>query len=313
MKSAANLDSTALRYFRAAAESKSIRRAAEELSISASSLSRQIANLEQHLDVLLFERLPRGLKLTSAGEILLYHVERSFQEVTRAFEQIDALKGLRRGHIKVVAVESAARGVLASGLSAFWKKHQNVEISVKVVGNSEALRLLEAGEADLGIAFHASRDTSLPVLSVVTLRLGAIMSTRHRLAGRPSLALHDLASYPLLLSDSSLMLNTALSAALASTPLSVRLVTNSIAVMSILAASGDGIALKTKAGLAPALDSGELTMVPISDRILPLQRLAVLTRRGVPLPGLAHALAEDLKVALDALSEDQPPQPGPTA
>jgi DNA-binding transcriptional LysR family regulator len=91
--SAANLDSTALRYFRAAAESRSIWRAAGELSISASSLSRQIANLEQHLDVLLFERLLRGLKLTSAGEILLYHVERSLQEVTRAFEQIDALKG----------------------------------------------------------------------------------------------------------------------------------------------------------------------------------------------------------------------------
>jgi DNA-binding transcriptional LysR family regulator len=301
-----NLDSTALRYFQVAAEFKSVRRAAQALNISASALSRQIAGLEQSLDVTLFERLPRGLRMTSAGEILLYHVARSFQEVSRAFSQIDALKGLRRGHIKVVAVESAARGVLATGLSAFWKKHQNVEVSVKVVGNIEALRLLEEGEADLGLAFSAPRGTSLPVLSVATLKLGAIMSTRHPLAGRSSLLLQDLPGYPLLLSDSSLLLNAALSDALATVPISVRLVTNSIAVMSILAASGDGIALKTRAGLGPALDSGELCMVPIADRILPLQHLAILTRRGLPLPALAHALAEGFRKELDALNEVSP-------
>ncbi|HEX9469808.1 MAG TPA: LysR substrate-binding domain-containing protein, partial [Bradyrhizobium sp.] len=174
------------------------------------------------------------------------------------------------------------------------------------VGNIEALRLLEGGEADLGLAFSAPRGTSLPVLSVATLKLGAIMSTRHPLAGRSSLLLQDLSGYPLLLSDSSLLLNAALSDALATVPISVRLVTNSIAVMSILAASGDGIALKTKAGLAPAFDSGELCMVPIADRILPLQHLAILTRRGLPLPALAHALAEGFRKELDALNEVSP-------
>ena len=129
------------------------------------------------------------------------------------------------------------------------------------------------------------------------------MSARHPLAGRSSLLLQDLSDYPLLLSDSSLLLNAALGDALATIPISVRLVTNSITVMSILAASGDGIALKTRAGIAPALDSGELCMVPITDRILPLQHLAILTRRGLPLPALAHALARDFKEMLDPLNE----------
>src|SRR5260370_3037393 len=297
-----NLDSTALRMFQVAAEFKPVRRAPEALNISASELSRQIAGLEQSLDVTLVERVPSGLRMTSAGEILLYHVARSFQEVSRAFSQIDALKGLRRGHIKVVAVESAARGVLATGLSAFWKKHQNVEVSVKVVGNIEALRLLEEGEADLGLAFSAPRGTSLPVLSVATLKLGAIMSTRHPLAGRSSLLLQDLPGYPLLLSDSSLLLNAALSNALATVPISVRLVTNSIAVMSILAASGDGICLKTNACLTPAFDSGELSMVPSSCRLLPLQHLAILTRRGLPPPAPAHPPREGVTEDLDALN-----------
>src|SRR5258708_6230762 len=184
-----NLDSTALRYFQVAAEFKSVRRAAEALNISASALSRQIAGLEQSLDVTLFERLPRGLRMTSAGEILLYHVARSFQEVSRAFSQIDALKGLRRGHIKVVAVESAARGVLATGLSVFWKKHQNVEVSVKVVGNIGALRLREGGEADLALPFSAPRGTTLPLFSLPTLNLSPTFPTPHPLPGRTSLLL----------------------------------------------------------------------------------------------------------------------------
>ena len=100
------------------------------------------------------------------------------------------------------------------------------------------------------------------------------------------------------------MLNAALSDALATTPLSVRLVTNSIAVMSILAASGDGIALKTKVGLNSALDGGDIRMVSITDRILPLQHLAILTRRGLLQPALAQALAQDFKGPLDALNED---------
>src|SRR5260370_3253773 len=217
-----NLDSTALRYFQVAAEFKSVGRAGEAVDISAYGGSREIGGVEQSLDVTVFERLPRGLRMTSAGEILLYHVARSFQEVSRAFSQIDALKGLRRGHIKVAAVESAARGVLATGLSAFWKKHQNVEVSVKVVGNLEALRLLEEGEADLSLAFSAPRWTSLPVLSVATLKLGAIMSTRHPLAGPSSLLLQDLPGYPWLLSDSSLLPNPRPSDALATVPISVR-------------------------------------------------------------------------------------------
>jgi len=78
--------------------------------------------------------------------------------------------------------------------------------------------------------------------------------------------------------------------ALAIKPLSVRLVTNSIAVMSILAASGDGIVVKTKVGLNPAPDGAGRHIVSIKDRILPLQHLAILTRRGLLKPALARAL-----------------------
>jgi DNA-binding transcriptional LysR family regulator len=291
------LDSTALRYFQAAANLKSIWRAAEAVHVSASSLSRQIAALEDTLQVSLFERLPRGLRLTTAGEILLQHVDASFRELQRAFESIDELKNVRRGHIDVAVVESAARGVLPPALSAFWKKHPKVEVSLQVVGALEVVRLLERGEADLGLAFNVPEDTGLPVVSSVALPLGAVVSPSHPLASRQSLRPQDLVGFPLILSDASLSLHAAIAAARHRLPLQVRAVTNSITVMALLAAGENGIALKTITGVTDEVKRGELAFIPITDRGL-AQRLAVLTRRAVPLPALVGALGAEFSAVL---------------
>jgi DNA-binding transcriptional LysR family regulator len=296
------LDSTALRYFQAAAAFKSIRRAAESLHISASALSRQITLLETALEVSLFERLPRGLRLTSAGEILLLHVDESFRELQRGFEAINELKNLNRGHVRVALAESAMRGLLAPALSAFWAKHPNVELSLQVVGTFEVMRLLEQGEADLGLAFNVAADTNLPVVGSAMLQLGAVMSPRHPLASRRSLRLHDLIGVPVFLSDSSLMLHSALREARDALPLTVRAVTNSITAMSLLAAAENGVALKTIVGVNEQIERGEIQFVPVVDARLPRQRLAVVTRRALPLPALVNVLAGEFAAELERVS-----------
>ena len=82
------MDWDKLRVFHAVAEAGSLTHAGESLNLSQSAVSRQIAGLEEDLAVSLFERLPRGLRLTSAGEVLLHHVEQSFAELRRAREQL---------------------------------------------------------------------------------------------------------------------------------------------------------------------------------------------------------------------------------
>lgn len=64
------------RYFDEVARHGSIRKAAEELSVSASAIDRQLLQAEEAFGVALFERLPRGVRLTAAGEILIYGVRR---------------------------------------------------------------------------------------------------------------------------------------------------------------------------------------------------------------------------------------------
>lgn len=296
---ALSLDTTALRYFQAAATFKSVRRAAESLNVSPSALSRQIAMLENTLQVSLFERMPRGLRLTAAGEILLLHVEGSFRELQRAIEAIADLKNLRRGHIGVALVESGMRGLLAPALSAFWQKHPKVQLSLQVVGTFEVMRMLERGDVDLGLAFNVPAHSELPVIASVALQLGAVMAPSHPLAGRASLRLHDLIDTPVILSDASLMLHSAFRAAQESLPLNVRAVTNSITVMSLLAASGNGVALKTIVGVTDQIRQRELCFVPVVDRRMPVQHLSVVSRRALPQPALVNALATEFAKTLD--------------
>jgi len=177
------------------------------------------------------------------------------------------------------------------------RKHAKVEVSLQVVGALEVVRLLERGEADLGLAFNVPEDTGLPVLSSVALPLGAVVSPSHPLAGRQSLRLHDLVGFPLILSDTSLSLHAAIAAARNRLPLQVRAVTNSITVMALLAAAKNGIALKTITGVTDEVKRGDLAFIPIADRGL-AQRLAVLTRRAVPLPALVGALGAEFAAVL---------------
>ena len=76
-----------------------LKRAAEELHIAQSALSRQVQKLEDELRLALFERHARGVRLTSAGDIFLRHAQSNLQQVERVRSELDALKGLKRGTV----------------------------------------------------------------------------------------------------------------------------------------------------------------------------------------------------------------------
>ncbi|QEO27383.1 LysR family transcriptional regulator [Xanthomonas translucens pv. undulosa] len=100
------------RYFMEVAHWCSIRRAAEALHVSASAIDRQILKAEQALGVQLFERLPSGLRLTRAGELLLVDVRRWEKSFQRTLEQLDELKGLRRGHVEIAMIDALSEGIV---------------------------------------------------------------------------------------------------------------------------------------------------------------------------------------------------------
>ena len=85
-------------YVDEVARSGSIRKAAERLNVTASAVNRRIADLESELGAPLFDRRPRGVRLTAAGEVFVHYLRGHNGEVERMKSQIEDLKGLAPRH-----------------------------------------------------------------------------------------------------------------------------------------------------------------------------------------------------------------------
>ena len=97
-----------LRYVDEVARAGSIRKAAEQLHVTASAVNRRVMDLEDELGAPLFERRPRGVRLTAAGELFVRYIREQSGDVERMKSQIEDLKGLRRGTVRIACSQALA-------------------------------------------------------------------------------------------------------------------------------------------------------------------------------------------------------------
>ena len=131
-----------LSYVDAVARYGSIRKAADALNVASSALNRQILDLEMDLGAPLFERLPRGVRVTSAGEAFLVYARLVISELKAVESQIEQLRGLVRGQVSVAAAESVAGELLPSAITEFQATHPYVRFHVRIGAPGE---LIERG------------------------------------------------------------------------------------------------------------------------------------------------------------------------
>jgi DNA-binding transcriptional LysR family regulator len=280
-------------YFEAVASHGSMRKAAATLNVASSALNRQILDLEDNLGVQLFERLPRGVRLTSAGEMLLGHVRRVARDFELTRSQIEDLRGLRRGHVRVAAIEAMA-GVIGRLIVASQRDHPRVSFDYLITGSREVISAVLLEEADIGYAFNPPTERGFQIVAETEETLHAIMARNHPLVGHETLRLTDCSGYPLLVGDASLggrhLLDEA--AAQASMPLSPVVTGNSVEVMKAIATNGQGICFQI--GIRPE-DEPHLTAIPLTDRAL-RGRLAIGVKKNRQLPSAAAVFLEAMKI-----------------
>src|SRR5262249_19029546 len=112
-----------LRYFLAVAESAHFTKAAQRLHVTQPKLSHQIRQLEGQLNLPLFDRVGRRVKLTSAGELLLPHARRVLRELEEAQTALGELHGLKRGELKVGIVQTVNACVIPEIVGRFSAAH----------------------------------------------------------------------------------------------------------------------------------------------------------------------------------------------
>jgi DNA-binding transcriptional LysR family regulator len=141
-----------LEYFVAIAEYGSLTRAAEHLLVSQPSLSQQISTLERELGGALFERLPRGVRLTAAGQGLLSEARATLLHVDRARRSVRRALELDAGRLDVAVTTSAAAGILPVVLRDWQERHPGIEVTLLEFPHRRALgEAVRDGAGDVAV------------------------------------------------------------------------------------------------------------------------------------------------------------------
>lgn len=185
-----------LRVFREVAARGSLTAAAQALGYTQPAVSRQICALENATGGRLFDRLPRGVRLTEEGRCLLGHAEAVLARLSAAGQDLADLRELAAGRLRVGAFDSADAALVPRALATFRAAHPHVVLSVSE-GNSTAQigRLINA-EIDLAVISaypqHTLRSGQLDLHRLADDPLLVAMPSGHRLAGRAIVRLAEL-------------------------------------------------------------------------------------------------------------------------
>jgi DNA-binding transcriptional LysR family regulator len=133
----------------ALAEEGNIHRAAAALNMTQPAASKMLRELEETLDVVLFERIPRGVRPTFYGDALVRHARAVLGSLDQAQEELIALKAGRLGHVAVGAITSPGVRVLPTAIAAVKRMHANVRITVEIDTSNALLELLSQDKLDV--------------------------------------------------------------------------------------------------------------------------------------------------------------------
>ena len=184
--------------FVAIAEVRQFRKAAQKLQISQATLSTQIRDLERDLDVALFTRTTRSVRLTAEGERFLYRAHRILDELDRAVSELRDQAELRGGRLLITATPSIATNILPAALLSFKKTYPGVRVHIIEDQSPGVERRVETGQADFGIGPFPGARTQLAFSRVLNDRFIGVVSVTHPLAKRKRVSLNQLLKYPLL-------------------------------------------------------------------------------------------------------------------
>ena len=184
-----------LRYFVAVAEEQSFLRAAGRLRIAQPAVSKQIRDLEVELGVTLFHRLPRGVRLTQAGEAFLAEARSTLEAAGRAVANARTVAEGRESDLQFAHGELAAYSSIIEGLLATFRgAHPEAQVRVSSMSDAEAYEALRERTIDVASVFIAQ----WPVEGFDALQLvdcttkGVLLPASQPLAAKPVLQLEEL-------------------------------------------------------------------------------------------------------------------------
>lgn len=196
------------RFIAEVARRGSIRKTADHLHITPSALTRRIQDFEEELGTPIFERMPQGMRLNAAGELLLRHIHGQHSDFERLRTQLSELAGVRRGHVSLACAQAFIDSVLPEQIAAYRAQFPHVSFAVEVRDNYLGIGALVNYDADLALLIDPPPSADMQELLVKKQPVCAVVSKSHPLAQRKTVRLRDCFKYPVAMPGQALAIRT---------------------------------------------------------------------------------------------------------
>lgn len=293
-------------YIDEIARAGSIRKAAARLNIASSAVNRQLLGLEEELGTPLFERLPRGLRLTAAGELLIEHIRSTAKDARRVENRIRALRSPQIGHARLTTTLGLASGALPAIVDSFLDHHPRTSVTVNAEVRNRIPAQVMAGDYDLGLGFNLPASAGLRTLLSVEVPLGLVVWPGHALANRTSVSMHEVVQLELALAEPGTTLREVIDGALPATEAAITPVmqSNSVETLRALVRLQGAVTILNPLDVFSDTQAGALTFVPITGSQVRSQPLKLVARGRSALETASSLFAEELAGALVELTRD---------
>jgi DNA-binding transcriptional LysR family regulator len=183
-----------LAYFVAVAEEHNFTRASARLFVAQPAVSRQVDHLERELGARLFERMPRDVRLTSAGEALLPRAREALSAALLARDEVAASVGVLRGRLVIGCVLAAPRLDVPGLLIAFRRAHPMIETSIDGAASERLVSDVRSGNLDVAFVSTGCEDSQPGLAGEVVDREPVLLLVcgDHPFAARTCVSVSDL-------------------------------------------------------------------------------------------------------------------------
>ncbi|QIL79250.1 LysR family transcriptional regulator [Diaphorobacter sp. HDW4A] len=290
------LDPISLRLFVAVMEESAIARAAAREHIAASAASRRLAELEDTLQVELFNRSNRGTEPTPAAFALLNLARGVLNDLDGIATQMRDYGAGVRGQVRVVANISAITQFLPGELQSFMAAHPQVQVQLQEQISTSVAHSVAENAADVGILNHGSYGEQVTLLPYHEDELVVVVPASHALARRRSLRFAEILAFDIVGMHPGSAINNLLmrNAAEHEIPLKLRIQVTSYDAQCLMVSAGLGV------GVLP-LGSAQIYRGALALRTIPLaepwakRKLSLCVRSLESLSGVARLLVDHLR------------------
>jgi DNA-binding transcriptional LysR family regulator len=302
------LQDISVRYFLEVARCGSVTEAATRLNVSPSAVSRQVAVLEDLFGMPLFERRPRGMVPSSAGELLAMHAQRTALDADRVVSDIQALSGVQRGRVRIASSSGFASGFLPRAIVAYRSRFPEVQFDLQVGNFAEITTALLRGDADIGLTFSRMPVRDIRVEYRSPESVYAIMRPDHPLACFDTVTLAQMHPYPIALTETGNTVRQLFDIACSERGLIFEpaLTANRFDSLVYFVLHGGGLIIAGEITVRDRVARGELHAAEILERGMRNRAIEVLTLAGRTLPAVVSGFMKFVIAELPVPAGDQP-------